>query len=152
MKGYFLDSNILISAFNDKHSNENQILKQLLSETNSKIFISPLVMYEVLRGIKGNEQYEEIKEKLSYLAIINIDSDIAELASRIFLAERLERERRQQQAKKINKHNFDIMHFATAKVNKLEILSKDRDMDDWNDIYTNIISLSDKKETMKEEV
>ena len=64
-----------------------------------------------------------------------INNDISDLARNLFRLDRAKQELvKQKQSgeknieKNIEKYQFDIFHFATAKIYNLEILSKDRDM------------------------
>lgn len=41
-------------------------------------------------------------------------------------------------SKKIDKHNFDIIHYSTAKVNNLHLVSSDTDMNDWDSLFNQI--------------
>lgn len=124
MTRYFLDSNILINALNNKTSTSGVLLTSLLQDKNSQIFVSPLVLYEVLRGVNWENEVEfaEAKLFLSHISNINIDKQIAELASNLFRLEKKIRSTLNENSKKIDKHNFDIMHFSTAKVNGFTII------------------------------
>lgn len=68
MTRYFLDSNILINALNNKTSASGVLLTSLLQDKNSQIFVSPLVLYEVLRGV--NWENEGSLLKLNYFFLI----------------------------------------------------------------------------------
>lgn len=124
MTRYFLDSNILINALNNKTSASGVLLTFLLQDKISQIFVSPLVLYEVLRGVNWENEVEfaEAKLLLSHISNINIDKQIAELASNLFRLEKKIRSTLNENSKKIDKHNFDIMHFSTAKVNGFTII------------------------------
>lgn len=56
-----LDANILIAAIKDNQSAEAQRLRELLSDSQNIVYITPLIYYEVLRGIdwKDMPNYEK---------------------------------------------------------------------------------------------
>ncbi|MCT8574698.1 PIN domain-containing protein, partial [Glaesserella parasuis] len=67
---------------------------------------------------------------------IDINDDIADLARNLF---RLDKANQKNGSKKvIEKYQFDMFHFATAKENDLEILSKDRDMTAIENLFKKI--------------
>lgn len=128
-----LDTNILIAALNDPQSNAAQKLRETLRQENSTVFITPLIRYEVLRGIQWDnaDKFNEVENWLNSLTSLNIEKTIANLASELFRFEKYMREKASEQSKKIDKHNFDIMHFATAKIHQLIFLSDDKDITTW---------------------
>ena len=70
---------------------------------------------------------------------MNIDKHISDEAAAIFRFEKYKREKVGEQTKKIDKHNFDVMHFATAKVYSLHLLSNDEDMSIWETLYQDLL-------------
>ena len=136
-----LDANILIEAIKDNQSAEAQRLRELLSDSQNIVYITPLIYYEVLRGIdwKDMPNYEKHLAILNRLSNLNIDKPIANLAAKLFRYERRLRQDNGQTPKKIDKHNFDIMHFATAKQNGLALASADEDIAAWESLYAGLI-------------
>ncbi|MGX2956888.1 type II toxin-antitoxin system VapC family toxin [Ursidibacter arcticus] len=132
-----LDSNILITALNDKQSQAAQELIQLSQDPRKTLYITPLIRYEVLRGVQWDNggEYQKCEAFLSGIASLNIDKHISDWAADIFRFEKHTRVKVGQQTKKVDKHNFDIMHFATAKVYGLHFISNDSDIKDWEDLY-----------------
>lgn len=139
-----LDTNILIAAIKDNQSTEAQRLRALLSNSQNVVYITPLIYYEVLRGVDWTDipNYEKHLAILNQLSNLNIDKPIANLAARLFRYERRLRQDNGQTPKKIDKHNFDIMHFATAKQNGLTLASADEDIIAWENLYTTLIATS----------
>ncbi|URL06514.1 PIN domain-containing protein [Avibacterium sp. 21-595] len=136
-RNILLDSNILMIAISDKKSNERKQLINLLKDENINVFVTPLIRYEILRGVtwNDNEAFKNHSEALKQLETINIDQKISDTATLLFRLEREIRQQNGQTPKKIDKHNFDVMHFATAKVYQLEWLSNDKDMQSWEELY-----------------
>ncbi|WP_159990515.1 type II toxin-antitoxin system VapC family toxin [Pelistega ratti] len=141
MKRVLLDSNILIEAFNNKSGDAANKLKTLMNEENTTVFITPLISYEVLRGVDWNneEEYQKIKNAIAQFSSINIDYKITQLASNLFRFEKYNRFQMKQQGKKIDKHNFDLVHFSTAKIHGLEFMSQDSDMGSWGNLYDQLL-------------
>ena len=131
-----LDANILIAAIKDNQSLEAELLRKLLSDSQNVVYITPLIYYEVLRGVDWADipNYEKHLEVLNSLSNLNIDKPIADLAAGLFRYERRLRQDNGQTPKKINKHN--IMHFATAKQNGLMLASEDEDIAAWESLYS----------------
>ena len=136
-RNILLDSNILMIAIKDSESNERKQLIELLTNENTNVFITPLIRYEVLRGItwSDSESFKKHSDVLKQLETINIDQKISDTATALFRLERKEKEENGQTPKKIDKHNFDVMHFATDKVYQLEWQSNDEDFQSWEKLY-----------------
>lgn len=143
MTGYLLDTNYLIYLIDsdaDKQT-KTQVLQDLakkLQDDSVTLFLTPLIRYEVLRGVAwGNDnKLSELLAALQDFQTIDIDDDIADLARDLF---RLDKANQKQGSKKIvEKYQFDMFHFATAKENNLQILSKDRDIKHIEDLYNQI--------------
>ncbi|TCP95969.1 putative nucleic acid-binding protein [Cricetibacter osteomyelitidis] len=136
IKKILLDTNILVSAINDAQSQERIQLEELLQDENTLLYTTPLIKHEVLRFYKiidENRQYSTAKAILDLLKNLDIDERISAIATDIVRFERQKYPERYQpnidgNQKKIDKYNFDIMHIATAKQNKLEIKSNDGDV------------------------
>lgn len=137
MNRVLLDANILINALNDKKSKSAIELKKLMSDKNTVIFITPLIAYEVLRGLswQDKETYQKVKTAIASFSSLNIDHQITNLASNLFRFDKYKRETNNQESKKIDKHNFDLVHFSTAKIHKLKLISNDKDMKNWDKLY-----------------
>ncbi|WP_406812396.1 type II toxin-antitoxin system VapC family toxin [Histophilus somni] len=140
MSGVLLDANILIDALNDKGSESARKLRMLMEDENAVVFITPLISYEVLRGLswEDKETYQKVKTLIASFSSLNIDHKITNLASELFRFEKYERNQHGQETKKIDKHNFDIVHFSTAKIHNLKFISSDKDMQSWDRLYQKI--------------
>ena len=159
-----LDANFLIRALEDPSSKEHKQLTDYLERDDIVIYITPLIYYEVLRGVDWThvENYAEFEAKLSLISSLNIDKSIADKATALFRFEKNYRHihgetpkkpdkhnfdimhfsaaSRGEQSKKIDKHNFDIMHFSTAKVHGLKIASNDADIQAWEKLHDALIA------------
>ena len=116
-----LDANLLIGAFdhdkdNPKHIEAKSIVTELLNYDKVKIAITPLIRYEVLRGVK-RIAVNEMQAILDDFQEFEITDKEGNFASQIY---RLAK-------KQTNKHNFDIFHYAVSKIRQLEWQSLDSD-------------------------
>ena len=83
-KYILLDANLLIGAFdhdaeNTKHIESKQIVESLLLDNTVKIAITPLIRYEVLRGVRRvpTEQMVEILNDFEEFGITDIEGNRA---------------------------------------------------------------------------
>ncbi|MDG6790894.1 type II toxin-antitoxin system VapC family toxin [Glaesserella parasuis] len=143
MKGYLLDTNYLIYLAdpNANPTKKAEVLQDLalkLEDPETLLFLTPLIRYEVLRGVEWDniEKLNTLKSALKAFQTIDINDDLADLARNLF---RLDKANQKNGSKKvIEKYQFDMFHFATAKENDLEILSKDRDMTAIENLFKKI--------------
>lgn len=143
MKGYLLDTNYLIYLVdpNTNSSKKEEVLQDLalkLEDPETLLFLTPLIRYEVLRGVEWDniEKLNTLKNALKAFQTIDINDDISDLARNLF---RLDKANQKTGSKKvIEKYQFDMFHFAAAKENNLEILSKDRDMSAIENLFEKI--------------
>ncbi|MDO9831061.1 PIN domain-containing protein [Glaesserella parasuis] len=143
MKGHLLDTNYLIYLAdpNANPTKKAEVLQDLalkLEDPETLLFLTPLIRYEVLRGVEWDniEKLNTLKSALKAFQTIDINDDIADLARNLF---RLDKANQKNGSKKvIEKYQFDMFHFATAKENDLEILSKDRDMTAIENLFKKI--------------
>lgn len=138
-KRYLLDSNFLIYALPFKKidvtpkSTEEEIKLAALQEESSKMLgelistqailtITPVIQYELLCDAKSVDERRKLEEDLADLSctMIQVNQYIAELAAEIFRTER------DNHAPDKKKHKFDILHLATAKYEKLELITYDQ--------------------------
>lgn len=124
-KYILLDANLLIGAFdhdstNSKHIESKQVVESLLLDSSVKIAITPLIRYEVLRGVRriSVSQMEEILNDFEEFEITDVEGNEA---SRIYRAAI-------DQGKKIDKRSFDIFHYVVAQIRQLEWQSLDSDL------------------------
>ena len=143
MKGYLLDTNYLIYLVdsNTSSSKKEEVLQDLalkLEDPETLLFLTPLIRYEVLRGVEWDniEKLNTLKNALKAFQVIDINDDISDLARNLF---RLDKANQKTGSKKVNeKYQLDTFHFAAAKENNLEILSKDRDMSAIENLFEQI--------------
>lgn len=143
MKGYLLDTNYLIYLVdpNTNSSKKAEVLQDLalkLEDPETLLFLTPLIRYEVLRGVEWDniEKLNTLKNALKAFQVIDINDDISDLARNLF---RLDKANQKTGSKKvIEKYQFDMFHFVAAKENNLEILSKDRDMSAIENLFEKI--------------
>lgn len=138
-----LDANFLIRALEDHSSKEYKQLEDYLEKKDDfVIYITPLIYYEVLRGVDWDNinNHTKFKSTLTLISNLNIDKSIADKATELVRFEKKYRASRGEQSKKIDKHNFDIMHFSTAKVHGLKIASNDADIQAWEKLHAELIA------------
>ena len=146
MRKVLLDANLLIAALDNDGTTSSeerikarQTLTELLSDEDVALVITPLIRYEVLRGIQWQDQtrFEQLKQSLNGFTELEVSRDVSELATNLF---RFDRAENLKQNKHINKRNFDVFHFATAKHHQLEFASRDTDMTVLANLYERYIN------------
>ncbi|MBR0573624.1 MULTISPECIES: type II toxin-antitoxin system VapC family toxin [Pasteurellaceae] len=141
MKGYLLDTNFLIYlSKNNDDPDKQEILKEMqniLEDPYSKLFTTPLISYEVLRGVEWQDEQKlsELKAILNSFEMLDVENEVSELAANLYRFDMYESQQKSVD-RNFDKRRFDTFHFATAKVNHLEILSKDKDMKSLDDLYS----------------
>ncbi len=120
-----LDANLLIGAFdhdceNPRHVQARQHMAQLLNDPEIRLAITPLIRYEVLRGIK-NIDAKTLTAILNDFEEFDIRERDATRAAEIF---RLARK----QNVPLDKRQFDLFHCVCAENNRLEFTSQDGDI------------------------
>lgn len=141
MSDYLLDTNYLIYLVDDE-SDENkrteilQDFKTKLEREDSHFFLTPLIRYEVLRGVdwENNDKFLALSKVLAQFEALDITQNVADLAGKLYRFDKFESER-SQTARNLEKRKFDMFHFATAKINSLEVLSKDSDLRKIENLY-----------------
>ena len=91
MKGYLLDTNYLIYLVdpNTNSSKKAEVLQDLalkLEDPETLLFLTPLIRYEVLRGVEWDniEKLNTLKNALKAFQVIDINDDISDLARNLF--------------------------------------------------------------------
>ncbi|MDD5214357.1 MAG: PIN domain-containing protein [Methylococcales bacterium] len=135
-----LDTNLIIAAFDNKDPEAIAQLTSLLNDGNTAFAISPLIRYEVLRGVSfaDNERYEHLKTILNVFEEFEISRDIATLSSHLFRFSQSKKEDGKNAL--VNKRSFDVFHLATAKCNELELCSNDGDLGKLENLYQEWLS------------
>ena len=144
-KEKLLDTNYLIGLLEGKSDGNDtellQNLKNLRSEialNNVEVVITPLIRYEFLRYFMWKTQESEIKKYINVmngLTTLDISQDVADLAADLYRLDKFIANENNVN-KNIDKRQFDIFHFATAKVNDIELLSNDKHLPQLEKLYT----------------
>lgn len=131
-----LDTNLLVAALDQAASTSGEqrqqaidILTPLLDSDNVALAITPLIRYEVLRGVawQSQERYESLHEALADFEEFDISRDIAELAADLYRLDKFHAEDSREK-RNLEKRKFDVFHLASAKCNDLELASQDTDI------------------------
>ena len=129
MRKVLLDTSMVIRALDpgttdaaELVSAARQKLAELLGDADVVLMVSPLIYFEATRGIKceDGERLRSVEAALSGLGLVEVSQPEAELAARLtrFAVT---------QGLKLDKQKFDVLHFACAKLNGLELESVDVD-------------------------
>ncbi|MCG3857459.1 PIN domain-containing protein [Psychrobacter sp. Ps2] len=143
-KEKLLDTNYLIGLLEGKSDGDDtellQNLKDLRNEIKSEnveVVITPLIRYEFLRYFLWKTQESDIKKYIDVmngLTTLDISQDVADLAADLYRLDKFEASKKNIN-KNIDKRQFDIFHFATAKINGIELLSNDKHLPQLEDLY-----------------
>lgn len=141
MANYLLDTNYLIYLYdsNADQTKRQEVLKDLekiLTNTDSRFAITPLIRYEVLRGIKweDDEKLRQFEEILKQFQSFEIRDEIADLARDLYRFD-LYQAQKNNVLKNFDKRKLDMFHYATAHIEQLEILSKDGHLEDIQTLH-----------------
>lgn len=143
-RGVLLDTNLIIQAFDRAGTSDPATrnfakirMNALLSDPEVMVAITPLIRYEVLRGIPVTDaaRLQELSDVLTQFETYEIRSVEANLAAELW---RYAVSKNQ----KPNKRSFDIAHIASAKANNLDMSSADEDIAKLLSLYDEM-----KKET-----
>ncbi len=120
-----LDANLLIGAFdhdntNIKHIESKKIVESLLLDDDVKIAITPLIRYEVLRGVRRVpvEKMVAILNDFEEFEITDIEGNRASEIYRSAFS----------QNQKLDKRSFDVFHYVVAEIRDLKWMSQDTDI------------------------
>lgn len=131
-----LDTNLLVAALDQEASTSPEQYEQaiatltaLLESDDVALAITPLIRYEVLRGVawQSRERYEALHEALAEFEEFDISREIAELAADLYRVDKLQADESGEQ-RNLEKRKFDVFHLASAKCNDLELASQDTDI------------------------
>ncbi|PAK91695.1 PIN domain-containing protein [Stenotrophomonas rhizophila] len=126
MRLVLLDANILIGALdgeqgNEAHDDAMAQFEALVNDPDVKLAISPLVRYEVLRGMREDD-VDFVNSQLNDMKEFEVRGAEAIRAAEVF-------RRARQKDIKLDKRKFDVFHCVCAELNNLEILSRDADIE-----------------------
>ena len=147
-KRVLLDANLLIAAYDEdgttsleKREQARQTIRALLlDDTVEDLVITPLIRYEVLRGIEWHsvERYHQVKQHLGKFVELEVKRQVSELAANLYRYDtyctRLKNETRN-----LEKRKFDVFHFATAQYYGLDFSSQDTDIAKVQLLYNNYL-------------
>ncbi len=69
---FLIDSSVWVNYLNGISNGETEFARSLLTK-DSTIFSCPIVIQEVLQGIRDDQEYESLKEWLLSLEVLNAD-------------------------------------------------------------------------------
>ncbi|OOF61556.1 type II toxin-antitoxin system VapC family toxin [Rodentibacter sp. Ppn85] len=134
MADYLLDTNYLVYLVdpNADETKKREVLidfEQKLEDENNRFVLTPLIRYEVLRGVKWQDKTKlaQLEHILKQFKSLDIRDEIADLARDLYRFDEYE-SKRDNVPKNLEKRKFDMFHYATAKLENLQVLSKDSDL------------------------
>lgn len=146
MAVYLLDTNFLIyltdeNAEPEKRKMVLQTMAEKLQQDDVSFVISPLIRYEVLRGVdwQNIEKLNALKQALAQFKSLAITQEISDLARDLYRFDKFD-SIQNHTPKNLDKRKFDVFHYATAYVNGLEILSHDSDIDGIKDLHKKMLA------------
>jgi predicted nucleic acid-binding protein len=116
-----VDTSIWVDFLNGNTNPETEKLKQLI-RNDSPIYLLPVIIQEILQGIRSDDQFESILNLLDGFPVISFDSLQAAIG-----AARLYREQRKKGIT-IRKSNDCLIAYIAIQT-KSKILAKDRDFE-----------------------
>lgn len=116
-----VDTSVWIDFFNGVDSDNVNVFSYYL-ENDFPIFICPVIIQEILQGIKSEKEYRQVKEYLFALNVLNDDAIEAALG-----AVKIYRKLREKGIT-IRKSNDCLIAYYAIKYS-LKILHRDRDFD-----------------------
>src|SRR2546421_521912 len=72
MKPAIFDTSVWIDFLNGKNTKTSRLLNECL-ERDENIFLTPLILQEILQGIRNDKEFLEFKELLSAVEMLTID-------------------------------------------------------------------------------
>jgi predicted nucleic acid-binding protein len=116
-----IDTSVWVDFFNGVDSDNVNVFSYYL-ENDFPIFICPVIIQEILQGIKSEKEYRQVKEYLFALNVLNDDAIEAALG-----AVKIYRKLREKGIT-IRKSNDCLIAYYAIKYS-LKILHRDRDFD-----------------------
>lgn len=129
-RGVLLDANLIMEAFDHEgtaapeiKAKAKQRMTELLSDPDLVVAITPLIRYEVLRGVAAADavRHQALADALTQFETYEIRAIEANLAADLW---RYAVSRGQKPARR----SFDVVHIASARANNLEVISSDGDI------------------------
>lgn len=150
-RNVLLDTNLLIAAFDSNGTTSSELKSQakaklaaLLADPNVRLFITPLIRYEVLRGIKWLSQsaYNDMRKALNNFPELDITRNIAELSANLFRFDSYQNISVTGNVKNVDKRKFDVFHYCCASCNNIEFDSNDTDIAKINQLHKQYLAES----------
>lgn len=116
-----IDTSVWIDFFNGSETQNVKIFTEYL-ENNFPIYICPIIIQEILQGIKSDKEFNQVKDYLFALTVLNDDA-IETAIGAINIYRKL-----RQKGITIRKSNDCIIAYYAIKYS-LKILHNDRDFD-----------------------
>ena len=136
-KRVLLDANLLIAAYDEEGTTSNKereqarktILNLLVDDTVEELVITPLIRYEVLRGVgwKQDIRYQQVQRHLTKFTELDIKRQVSELAANLYRYD-THKTKLTSEPRNLEKRKFDVFHFATAQYYGLMLASQDSDI------------------------
>lgn len=141
-RNVLIDANLLINAVKSEQDAQTddqreiiqqakQRLKQVLTADDVALVITPLVRYEVLRYSKNSEERQRLEQILQAIPVFEISREIGDLAARLYPL-------KVKAGMNLNKYNFDLFHFATAKTLGCTIATHDTGFEKLEALYATL--------------
>ena len=147
MSKYLLDTNYLIyladkDADPAKRAEVLQDLEQKLTEEETAFVLTPLIRYEVLRGVAWDnpDKLEEILNVIEQFESLDITKSVSDLARDLYRFD-VYQSLENKQPKNFEKRKFDMFHYTVASVNNIELLSKDTDIKAIEQLHQEMVSI-----------
>ncbi|OQX08717.1 MAG: hypothetical protein BWK73_24630 [Thiothrix lacustris] len=143
-----LDTNLLIAALDtagttsaEQRAKAKEQIKKLMDDADVAVAITPLIRYEVLRGIAWDEveRYQQLQQILADFEEFDISRDVSELAANLYRFD-VDKAKTLNEPRNFEKRKFDVFHFASAQCNRLELASHDSDIAKLYQQYADYLS------------
>ena len=121
MKPFLFDTSVWIDFFAGRNSKEVELLTRFLEE-DIPVYICPVIIQEILQGIKNENVFQQIKESLLALPVLAVNQIEAAIG-----AAQIYRQLRKKGIT-IRKSNDCLIAFYALK-NGAEVIHCDRDFD-----------------------
>lgn len=134
----------MIAVFDNKSTTSQQVkdaakatLREMLADQNTTIFITPLIRYEVLRGIdwQSERDFDQIKTILDGIPSLDITKNVSDLSANLFRYDSWLSSQSGALTRSLEKRKFDIFHYCSAKCYGLNFYSHDSDMSKINRLH-----------------
>lgn len=139
-----LDTNLFIACFDEDGTTSAELrnsakatLAGLLSDEDVALFITPLIRYEVLRGInwRNENNFLKVKEVLDALPNLELTKDICDLSANLYRYDSWLAAQPGLPPRNLEKRKLDIFHFCSAKCFGVDLYSNDTDIGKINRLH-----------------